>query len=129
MGYGLGHPAVIDLLNRVRSRSTSPSSAWPRRPRRSSTTTSSQRSYAANAAGMAQLTDGFSASASDWIPSAYGNFVTFKGGDGSASIRAARPGRDRPADRRLAAMPEWLRVSIGLEGGTPASSKSCPTVW
>ena len=73
-----------------------------------------RRSYELNRNGMTQLTDGFRRLGLDWIPSA-GNFVTFKVGDGAdVNLRLLRQG---VIVRPIAAygMPEWLRVSIGLE--------------
>ena len=73
-----------------------------------------QRSYALNRDGMQQLCDGFRRLGLDWIPSA-GNFVTFKVGDGAGvNLRLLRQGVIvRPIGGY--GMPEWLRVSIGLE--------------
>ena len=63
---------------------------------------------------MAQLTAGFAALGLEWIPSA-GNFVTFKVGDGARVNQGLL--RQGVIVRPIGGygMPEWLRVSIGLE--------------
>lgn len=115
VGYGLGNPAVIDLLNRVRQPFNVCSVGLAAATAALFDDDFLQRSYEANAAGMRQLTEGFQRLGLDWIPSA-GNFVTFKVGDGAA-VNAALLQRGvivRPIGGY--GMPEWLRVSIGLEG-------------
>ncbi|MCK6386813.1 MAG: histidinol-phosphate transaminase [Zoogloea sp.] len=114
VGYGLGNPAVIDLLNRVRQPFNVCSVGLAAAAAALFDDDFLARSYAANAAGMAQLTQGFQSLGLDWIPSA-GNFVTFKVGDGAA-VNAALLAQGVIV-RPIAGygMPEWLRVSIGLE--------------
>ena len=114
VGYGLGNPAVIDLLNRVRQPFNVCSVGLAAAAAALFDDDFLQRSYVANAAGMQQLTRGFQSLGLDWIPSA-GNFVTFTVGDGAA-VNAALLGQGvivRPIGGY--GMPEWLRVSIGLE--------------
>ncbi len=114
VGYGLGNPAVIDLLNRVRQPFNVCSVGLSAAAAALFDDDFLQRSFEANAAGMRQLTEGFQRLGLDWIPSA-GNFVTFKVGDGSA-VNAALLAQGvivRPIGGY--GMPEWLRVSIGLE--------------
>ena len=114
VGYGLGNPAVIDLLNRVRQPFNVCSVGLSAAAAALFDDDFLQRSFEANAAGMRQLTEGFQRLGLDWIPSA-GNFVTFKVGDGAA-VNAALLQRGvivRPIGGY--GMPEWLRVSIGLE--------------
>ena len=114
VGYGLGNPAVIDLLNRVRQPFNVCSVGLAAASAALFDDDFLLRSYEANAAGMRQLIEGFQRLGLDWIPSA-GNFVTFKVGDGAA-VNAALLQRGvivRPIGGY--GMPEWLRVSIGLE--------------
>ena len=114
VGYGLGNPAVIDLLNRVRQPFNVCSVGLAAAAAALFDDDFLERSYVANAAGMQQLTQGFQRLGLDWIPSA-GNFVTFKVGDGAA-VNAALLAQGvivRPIGGY--GMPEWLRVSIGLE--------------
>lgn len=114
VGYGLGSPEVIDLLNRVRQPFNVCSVGLAAAAAALFDDEFLQRSYELNRDGMKQLTDGFQRLGLDWIPSA-GNFVTFKVGDGAdVNLRLLRQG---VIVRPIAAygMPEWLRVSIGLE--------------
>ena len=114
VGYGLGHPAVIDLLNRVRQPFNVGSVALAAAAAALFDSDFLARSYEVNRAGMAQLTAGFTRLGLEWIPSA-GNFVTFRAGDGAGVNR--RLLRQGVIARPIAGygMPEWLRVSIGLE--------------
>ncbi|HMV16608.1 MAG TPA: histidinol-phosphate transaminase [Rhodocyclaceae bacterium] len=114
VGYGLGHPAVIDLLNRVRQPFNVGSVALAAAAAALFDSDFLARSYEVNRAGMAQLTAGFARLGLEWIPSA-GNFVTFRAGDGAGVNR--RLLRQGVIVRPIAGygMPEWLRVSIGLE--------------
>ncbi len=113
VGYGLGNPEVIDLLNRVRQPFNVCSVGLAAAAAALFDDEFLQRSYALNRDGMQQLCDGFRRLGLDWIPSA-GNFVTFKVGDGAGvNLRLLRQGVIvRPIGGY--GMPEWLRVSIGL---------------
>ena len=114
VGYGLGSPEVIDLLNRVRQPFNVTSVGLAAAAAALFDDDFLRRSFEMNLAGMAQLTEGFTRLGLDWIPSA-GNFVTFKVGDG-AKVNAGLL-RQGVIVRPIGAygMPEWLRVSIGLE--------------
>lgn len=114
VGYGLGSPEVIDLLNRVRQPFNVTSVGLAAAAAALFDDDFLRRSFEMNLAGMAQLTEGFARLGLDWIPSA-GNFVTFKVGDG-AKVNAGLL-RQGVIVRPIGAygMPEWLRVSIGLE--------------
>ena len=125
VGYGLGNPAVIDLLNRVRQPFNVCSVGLSAAAAALFDDDFLQRSFEANAAGMRQLTEGFQRLGLDWIPSA-GNFVTFKVGDGAA-VNAALLQRGvivRPIGGY--GMPEWLRVSIGLESENACFLEALP---
>lgn len=114
VGYGLASPAVIDLLNRVRQPFNVCSLGLAAAAAALFDDEFLARSYELNRAGMAQLTTGFAELGLDWIPSA-GNFVTFKVGNGAAVNQALL--KQGVIVRPIGAygMPEWLRVSIGLE--------------
>jgi len=114
VGYGLGSPEVIDLLNRVRQPFNVCSVGLAAAAAALFDDAFLQRSAALNREGMRQLCDGFQRLGLDWIPSA-GNFVTFKVGDGAGvNLRLLRQGVIvRPIGGY--GMSEWLRVSIGLE--------------
>lgn len=114
VGYGIGNPAVIDLLNRVRQPFNVCIPGLAAAAAALFDDEFLQCSFELNAAGMKQLCDGFKRLGLEWIPS-YGNFVTFKVGDGAGvNQRLLRQGVIvRPIGGY--GMPEWLRVSIGLE--------------
>lgn len=113
VGYGLGHPAVIDLMNRVRQPFNVSNIALAAAAAALRDEEFLARSAELNLRGMSQLTEAFDRLGLEWIPSA-GNFVTFKVGDGAA-VNAALL-RKGVIVRPIGAygMPEWLRVSIGL---------------
>jgi histidinol-phosphate aminotransferase len=113
VGYGLGHPAVIDLLNRVRQPFNVSSLALVAAEAALEDEEFLVQSAELNRRGMAQLLEGFKALGLEWIPSA-GNFVTVRVVDGAAvNGRLLRQG---VIVRPIAGygLPEWLRVSIGL---------------
>ena len=113
VGYGLGHPSVIDLLNRVRQPFNVNSLALAAATAALGDDEFLAKSAELNRRGMRQLTAAFEAMSLAWIPS-WGNFVTFKVGDGDAVHRKllAQGVIVRPIGGY--GMPEWLRVSIGL---------------
>ena len=113
VGYGIGHPAVIDLLNRVRQPFNVSCVALAAATAALQDEAFIGRSAEINRRGMAQITEALSALGLEWIPSA-GNFVTFKAGDGAA-VNAALL-QQGVIVRPIAGygLPEWLRVSIGL---------------
>ena len=71
------------------------------------------RSYALNQAGMQQLTDGLRALELEYIPS-YGNFLSFRVGDAARVYRRLLELGVIVRPIASYAMPEYLRVSIGL---------------
>ncbi|NTV10276.1 MAG: histidinol-phosphate transaminase [Zoogloea sp.] len=113
VGYGLGVPEVIDLLNRVRQPFNVSSVALSAAAAALEDADFLAKSFELNQAGMRQLTEGFASLGLEWIPSA-GNFVAFKAGD-AARINLALLKRGVIV-RPIAGygMPQWLRVSIGL---------------
>ncbi len=113
VGYGVGNPAVIDLMNRVRQPFNVSSVALAAAAAALQDEEFLARSAEINRRGMSQITEALAQLGLQWIPSA-GNFVTFKVGDGAA-VNAALLRRGVIV-RPIAGygMPEWLRVSIGL---------------
>ena len=113
VGYGLGHPAVIDLMNRVRQPFNVSNLGLVAAEAALADEEFLAKSAELNRRGMQQLEEGFQALDLDWIPSA-GNFVTVR--VGNASAVNARLLRQGVIVRPIAGygMPEWLRVSIGL---------------
>lgn len=113
VGYGVGHPDVIDLMNRVRQPFNVSSVALAAARAALDDVEFLERSADINRRGMKQITDALAARSLPWIPSS-GNFVTFRVGD-AAAVNAALLRRGVIV-RPIAGygMPEWLRVSIGL---------------
>ena len=116
VGYAVCRPAVADLLNRVRQPFNVNSLALAAATAGLDDADFLAESKRLNDAGMAQLTAGFQALGLDWIPSA-GNFVAVRvapGGDALPVFQALlRKGVIvRPVGNY--AMPEYLRISIGL---------------
>ena len=113
VGFGLMHAALADLMNRVRQPFNVNSLAQV------AATVSLQdkdfvaRSYAANQAGMAQITQGLTKLGLSFIPS-FGNFVSFKVSNAGAVNQALL--KHGVIVRPVAnyEMPDYLRVSIGL---------------
>jgi len=113
VGYAIGHPDVVDLMNRVRQPFNVSSIALAAAAAALGDEEFLARSADLNRRGMVQLTEAFTELSLEWIPSA-GNFVTFKVGNAAAvNLSLLRQG---VIVRPLAGygMPEWLRVTIGL---------------
>ena len=113
VGYGIGHPDVVDLMNRVRQPFNVNSVALAAATAALADEEFLARSADVNRRGMAQITEALAELALEWIPSA-GNFVTFRVGY-AAAVKLALLKQGvivRPIGGY--GMPEWLRVSIGL---------------
>jgi histidinol-phosphate aminotransferase len=114
VGYALGDAQVMDMINRVRQPFNVNSMAQAAAVAALSDTEFVQRTFELNLAGMAQLTGGLQTLGLEYIPS-YGNFISFKiAGAARAYQRLLELG---VIVRPIAsyAMPDYLRVSIGLE--------------
>jgi histidinol-phosphate aminotransferase len=113
IGYGIGHPAVVDLLNRVRHPFNVNVPVLAAAEAALEDTDFLEQSYAVNLAGMKQLVAGLEALGLGHVPSR-GNFLLAGVGD------AARINQDllkrgvivRPVGNY--GLPEFLRVSVGL---------------
>jgi histidinol-phosphate aminotransferase len=115
VGYGVGHPDVIDLLNRVRHPFNVNAPALAAAEAALDDIAFLLRSYALNSAGMAQLAAGLADMKVAIVPSK-GNFLLAKVGD-AARINAELLKRGvivRPVANY--GLPEFLRVSVGLAG-------------
>ncbi len=114
VGYALARAEVADMLNRVRQPFNVNSLALAAATAALDDTDFLAKSKRINDAGMAQLIDGFKALGLDWIPSA-GNFVCVKVGEAGAVFQALL--KNGVIVRPVAnyGMPEYLRVSIGLD--------------
>jgi histidinol-phosphate aminotransferase len=115
VGYGVGHPDVIDLLNRVRHPFNVNAPALAAAEAALDDIEFLLRSYALNSAGMAQMVAGLAEMKVETVPSK-GNFLLAKVGD-AARINAELLKRGvivRPVANY--GLPEFLRVSVGLAG-------------
>ena len=113
MGFGLMHADVADMLNRVRQPFNVNSIAQVAAIASLADEDFVARSYAANQAGMAQLTQGFQKLGLEYIPS-HGNFVSFKVKDAAQVNQKLL--QNGVIVRPIAnyEMPDYLRVSVGL---------------
>ena len=113
IGFGLMHADVADMLNRVRQPFNVNSIAQAAALASLADDDFVARSYAANQAGMAQMTQGLTQFGLEYIPS-YANFVSFKVAN-AAQVNQQLLQKGvivRPIANYE--MPEYLRVSIGL---------------
>lgn len=113
VGYALAHPAVADLMNRVRQPFNVNSLALCAATAALDDGEFLARSKQVNDAGMAQLIAGFKELELEWIPS-WGNFVCVRVGDAASVFQTLL--RAGVIVRPVAnyGMPEFLRVSVGL---------------
>ncbi len=114
VGYGLGHPAVIDLMNRVRQPFNVSAPALAAAEAALADTEFLERSYAVNLAGLKQLSAGLAELGLEPVPSR-GNFLLARVGE-AARINQMLLKRGvivRPVAGY--GLPEFLRVSVGLE--------------
>ena len=113
IGFGLMHADVADMLNRVRQPFNVNSIAQVAAVASLADKDFVARSYAANQAGMVQMTQGLSELGLEYIPS-HANFVSFKVKNASKVNQQLL--QNGVIVRPIAnyEMPEYLRVSIGL---------------
>lgn len=113
VGFGLMHATLADLMNRVRQPFNVNSLAQVAAAVSLQDEDFVARSYAANQAGMAQITQGLNQLGLSYIPS-YGNFVSFKVPNAAAVNQGLL--QQGVIVRPVAnyEMPDYLRVSIGL---------------
>jgi histidinol-phosphate aminotransferase len=115
VGYGLAHPAVADVMNRVRQPFNVNSLALVAAAAALDDMEFVARSYALNLQGMAQLEDGVARLGLEFIPS-YGNFLTVRVGKAAEIFkRLLRRGVIvRPVGGGYD-LPEHLRVTVGTQ--------------
>ena len=114
VGYGVAHPVVADLMNRIRQPFNVSNVAQAAALAALGDSEFIERSVELNRSGMKQLTDGFASLGLEWIESS-GNFITVRVGDAG---RVFKQLLERGVIVRPVAgydLPEHLRVSIGLE--------------
>ncbi|OIR19976.1 histidinol-phosphate aminotransferase 2 [mine drainage metagenome] len=114
VGYALAHEQVTDMMNRVRQPFNVNSVAQAAAVAALRDVSFVKKTFELNQRGMQQITDGLTRLGLEYIPSC-GNFVAFRIGNATAMYRRllemgviVRPIANYD-------MPDWLRVSIGLE--------------
>ena len=113
VGYGLAHPSVADIMNRVRQPFNVNSLALVAAAAALDDMEFVARSFAENLQGLRQLEEGARKLGLDWIPS-YGNFITLRVGKAQDVFkRLLRRGVIvRPVGGGYQ-LPEHLRVTVG----------------
>ncbi len=114
VGYALAHPAVADLMNRVRQPFNVNSIALAAAAAALQDADFVRRSRELNDAGMAQITAGVRALGLEYIPS-FGNFISVRIPDAAAVYRRLLENGVIVRPVANYEMPDYLRVSIGLE--------------
>jgi len=114
VGYALAHEQVTDMMNRVRQPFNVNSVAQAAAVAALRDVSFVKKTFELNLRGMAQITEGLTRLGLKYIPS-FGNFVAFRIGGATAMYR--RLLELGVIVRPIASydMPDWLRVSIGLE--------------
>jgi len=113
LGYGVAHPEVVELMNRVRQPFNASIVAQAAAVAALEDQDFVEKVAENNRQGMARLTAAFAELGLEWIPS-FGNFVTVRVGDGAKVDRSLLS--QGVIVRPIAGygMPSFLRVSIGL---------------
>ncbi|MEK6592035.1 MAG: aminotransferase class I/II-fold pyridoxal phosphate-dependent enzyme, partial [Pseudomonadota bacterium] len=114
VGYALGAPGVADLMNRVRQPFNVNSISLAAAAAALKDTEFVHQSFALNQAGMRQITQVFERMGIDYIPS-FGNFVSFKLKDAAGVYQMLLKAGVIVRPIASYGMPDYLRVSIGLE--------------
>lgn len=114
VGYALGDEQVMDMLNRVRQPFNVNSMAQAAAEAALQDTDFVQQTFALNQRGMQQITDGLRKLKLNYIPS-YGNFVSFKITNAMNVYRRLLELGVIVRPIANYAMPDYLRVSVGLE--------------
>ncbi len=114
VGYGLGNPAVIDLLNRVRQPFNVNSLAQEAAIAALDDEAFVLRARRVNNAGLKQLTKGFKKLGLEVVPSA-ANFMLVKVGDGAAVFQKLQKAGVIVRPVAGYGLPEWVRVTVGTK--------------
>ena len=123
VGFGIAQPAITDLLNRIRQPFNVNSLAQAAAIAALNDTAFIQQSARLNEAGYRQLTEAFDALGLEYVPS-HGNFVLVRVGsedEAGARVNLALLKQGvivRPVGNY--GLPQWLRVSIGLQAENDA---------
>ncbi len=120
VGFGLGHPAVIDLINRIRQPFNVNSLALAAAEAALNDDAFLAKSADNNRLGLQQLATGFDRLGLKFIPS-FGNFICVEVGDAAAMFQFLL--RQGVIVRPVAGygLPRHLRISVGL----PAQNHRC----
>lgn len=114
VGYAFAHPDVADIMNRVRQPFNVNSISLAAAEAGLGDHEFVRRSYELTQTGMKQLTAGVKSLGVDYIPSA-GNFVSINVRDGAGVFQRLLQRGVIVRPLGAYAMPEYLRVSVGLE--------------
>jgi histidinol-phosphate aminotransferase len=114
VGYALGAPGVADLMNRVRQPFNVNSISLAAAAAALKDTEFVRKSFELNQIGMRQITQEFERMGIEYIPS-FGNFVSFKLRDAAGAYRKLLKAGVIVRPIASYGMPDYLRVSIGLE--------------
>jgi histidinol-phosphate aminotransferase len=124
VGFGLAHPDVSGLMNRVRQPFNVNSIGLAGAVAALEDVEFVKRSYALNQAGMLQITTGLRQLGIEYIPS-YGNFLSFRVRGNIKAVNESLLKQGvivRPIG--IYEMPEHLRVTVGLESENQRFLKS-----
>ena len=112
VGYGVAHPEVAEVMNRVRQPFNVNHLAMVAACAALDDAEFIERSRAVNAAGLAQLAAGFERLGLEYIPS-FGNFITVRVGNAARAYQSML--EEGVVVRPIAGygMPEHLRVTVG----------------
>ncbi|MFZ5522778.1 MAG: histidinol-phosphate transaminase [Pseudomonadota bacterium] len=114
VGYAFAHAQVADMMNRVRQPFNVNSVAQAAAVAALQDTDFVAKTFALNLRGMKQIVDGLTALGLEYIPS-FGNFVSFRIADAMRIYRSLLKAGVIVRPIANYDMPDWLRVSIGLE--------------
>lgn len=114
VGYALGDAQVMDMINRVRQPFNVNSMAQAAAVEALQDLDFVRRTFDLNLRGMRQITAGLCGLGLEYIPS-YGNFVSFRIADAAQVYRRLLESGVIVRPIANYAMPDYLRVSIGLE--------------
>jgi histidinol-phosphate aminotransferase len=114
IGYAFCNPQVVDMINRVRQPFNVNSLAQAAAVAALADEEFVHLTWDNNRRGMAQIIQGLEGMGLKYIPS-YGNFITFKIGDGMGIFRRLLEQGVIVRPVSSYEMPEYLRVSIGTE--------------
>ncbi len=114
VGYALGNPQVIDMLNRVRQPFNVNSVAQAAAVAALLDTEFVEQTFELNLRGMNQVSSGLTALGLEYIPS-FGNFISFKVANATSVYSSLLQSGVIVRPIANYDMPDWLRVTIGLD--------------